>query len=316
MLEHKISEISVSERMNICLRDACKSVIPILTSDLHKGSCGRVGILGGNNIYSGAPYFAGVSALRVGADLVTIYCYEGAKESLKSYSPDIMVCACIDSNMLSTNPQVKNGLQRNHSLVIGPGLGKNISEFCRSNIDEIISLAIGFKQDLVFDADGIDLYINKRSLFSKEATITLTPNIMEFKRLYAAVFQKPPPEPVDLDVVAELSRELNCCILCKGNIDLIACKGIYKSANDTEGSFRRCGGQGDILSGILGVLSCWARKTAHPGYPHSFIAAHLASSVVKRTNYLTFQEFGRSMLASDMIRYIGRAFEDVTDTEN
>jgi hypothetical protein len=38
--------------------------IPELVSNLHKGSCGRVAVLGGSVEYTGAPFYAATSALK------------------------------------------------------------------------------------------------------------------------------------------------------------------------------------------------------------------------------------------------------------
>lgn len=42
-----------------------KSSVPALTADKHKGQAGRIGIVGGSLEYTGAPYFSGISALKV-----------------------------------------------------------------------------------------------------------------------------------------------------------------------------------------------------------------------------------------------------------
>ena len=41
-----------------------RTIIPRLTQELHKGQCGRIGVVGGSLEYTGAPYFAALSALR------------------------------------------------------------------------------------------------------------------------------------------------------------------------------------------------------------------------------------------------------------
>jgi NAD(P)H-hydrate repair Nnr-like enzyme with NAD(P)H-hydrate dehydratase domain len=41
-----------------------------MTPDMYKGQCGRIGVFGGCIMYTGAPYFAAISALKAGADLV------------------------------------------------------------------------------------------------------------------------------------------------------------------------------------------------------------------------------------------------------
>lgn len=47
------------------LFNCVKSCIPLLTSEKHKGQAGRIGIIGGSLEYTGAPYFSGISALKV-----------------------------------------------------------------------------------------------------------------------------------------------------------------------------------------------------------------------------------------------------------
>ena len=65
--------------------------VPPLTSSSHKGSSGRVGVLGGSARYTGAPFYAGMAALRSGADLAFIFCAEEAAIPIKCYSPELMV---------------------------------------------------------------------------------------------------------------------------------------------------------------------------------------------------------------------------------
>ena len=62
-----------------------------LTFDSHKGSSGRVGVLGGSAQYTGAPYYAGMASLKAGADLAYVFCAQEACLPIKSYSPELMV---------------------------------------------------------------------------------------------------------------------------------------------------------------------------------------------------------------------------------
>ena len=41
-----------------------KKIVPPLSASLHKGQLGKIGIIGGCLEYTGAPYFAGMSAQR------------------------------------------------------------------------------------------------------------------------------------------------------------------------------------------------------------------------------------------------------------
>jgi len=44
-----------------------KSIAPPLDFTTHKGSSGRIGILGGSVDYTGAPFYSSMAALRTGA---------------------------------------------------------------------------------------------------------------------------------------------------------------------------------------------------------------------------------------------------------
>lgn len=49
----------------------CRQLAPPLAHSKYKGQAGRVGVFGGCIEYTGAPYFASISSLKVGADLVS-----------------------------------------------------------------------------------------------------------------------------------------------------------------------------------------------------------------------------------------------------
>ena len=51
-------------------------LVPPLASSRYKGQAGKVGVLGGCLEYTGAPFYAAISALKLGADLSHIFCDE------------------------------------------------------------------------------------------------------------------------------------------------------------------------------------------------------------------------------------------------
>lgn len=92
--------------------------------------------------------------------------------------------------------------------------------------------------------------------------------------------------------------------------------------NDETGSFRRVGGQGDILSGTIATFVAWLdlykKRTSGENceIDHSLTRMHAcfaASSVVKRASYITFQEKTRHMLASDVLENVPNSFDEVFD---
>lgn len=77
--------------MNPALARRIQSIIPKLTSAKHKGDNGRIAVIGGSFEFTGAPYYSALSALKVGADMAHIFCAKSACQSIKSYSPEIIV---------------------------------------------------------------------------------------------------------------------------------------------------------------------------------------------------------------------------------
>ena len=101
------------------LLDEMRQSIPLLTQDLHKGEAGRIGVFGGSMEYTGAPYFASISALRAGCDLVHVFCRKEAAPVIKSYSPELIFHPLLDAP--NAVDAIEEWLSRIHCAVLGPG---------------------------------------------------------------------------------------------------------------------------------------------------------------------------------------------------
>lgn len=91
-------------------------------------------MLGGSQEYTGAPFYAAISALRSGADLSHIFTPSSqALVPLKSYSPEIIVHEAAQPQDLISWQQAL------HSLVAGPGLGrdKSMPEYLEEVVREL-----------------------------------------------------------------------------------------------------------------------------------------------------------------------------------
>jgi hypothetical protein len=125
-------------------QQALQKCVPPLAPDGHKGSSGRIGVLGGSRTFTGAPFYASMAALKVGADLAFCFCAEEASIPLKCYSPEFMVAPvyqAADFDVLVKQGKKKGDdeaevlvqdmvdkvdamMGRLHALVIGPGRSK------------------------------------------------------------------------------------------------------------------------------------------------------------------------------------------------
>ncbi|XP_058249032.1 ATP-dependent (S)-NAD(P)H-hydrate dehydratase isoform X2 [Hemibagrus wyckioides] len=290
-----------------------KNIIPPLTSKKHKGQDGRIGVIGGCQEYTGAPYFAAISALKIGADLSHVFCTKDAATVIKSYSPELIVHPVLDSP--NAVQEIEKWLPRLHSLVVGPGLGRE--DKLLNNAKEVIEKSKSRGIPIVIDADGLWLISKEPSVIQGYQRGILTPNFMEFSRLYEAMHHQP-LDSTDLRVTAQqLSIALgNVTLVLKGEEDIIT-DGNQVITCRQEGSGRRCGGQGDLLSGSLGVFSHWAFSSslnAIDGVNPTLVAAFGAASLTRQCNNQAFLKYGRATTTSDMIQEICAAFKKLFET--
>ncbi|KAJ3222693.1 hypothetical protein HK099_002003 [Clydaea vesicula] len=299
-----IQSLSTESAQNI-LDIQCQHIIPRLTEDSVKGESGRICVIGGSESYTGAPFLSAISALRLGADICHIICEKSAAMPIKSYSPEIIVhpllrdsdsIGCeegkIDGQIDAVYSKIAPLLKRIDCLVIGPGLGRD--HVTLKLVAKIIIEAKSMDLPMIIDADGLIIIQNDPDIIKGYANAILTPNVREYERLLNALI----PES-DHNKPEELSKILgNITVVRKGSADCITLgSDVCKVLN---GSPRRCGGQGDILSGVLGVFFCWAKlqekkkteenETLVSDTPIQILAAYAGCLIVRKCSLSAYEE--------------------------
>lgn len=236
--------------------------------------------------------------------MVHIFCASSAAPVIKSYSPELIVHPLLDAS--SAINEILPWLDRLHVIVIGPGLGRQTDTF--QVVSELIESIKYKKIPLIIDADGLFLITENLHLLSNfTSPVILTPNRIEFDRLNNKLCGK--------------NLGQNITILNKGATDEFICSNFelqWKSS--CGGSGRRCGGQGDLLSGSIATFVNWTLANVNnieneTGIDKlllsSSIACYAGSLLIRLCNEKAFKLKGRSMLASDMIGYIHESFEEL-----
>jgi ATP-dependent NAD(P)H-hydrate dehydratase len=154
--------------------------------------------------------------------------------------------------------EIADLLDRLHVVVLGPGLGRD--PLMQDTAANIIAEVRKRNMPLVVDADGLFLVQNRPEVVKGYASAVLTPNVMEFKRLCEKMELDPEKVEGGKDkVCAELARRLGgVTIIQKGPQDVIS-NGKETMICGIEGGLKRCGGQGDVLTGCLGTLLAWKK---------------------------------------------------------
>lgn len=290
------------------------SIIPTLSDSLHKGQSGRIGVVGGSSEYTGAPFFSSISALKAGADLVYVFASSDSASVIKSYSPELIVFPVLDHpNALE---EILKFIPRLHSLVIGPGLGRN--ERVLSTIGSLITYCKEIEMPIILDADALYFVSQCPDIVRGYTRAILTPNVAEFDRLFSSVFRTESKANQDAkSVVEELAQTLgNITIIRKAQVDVVS-NGKNTFMCNELGSARRCGGQGDLLSGSMGTFTFWSHSafgsnqltsSIYQQYTPTIIAALGASMLTRRCARLAFQLHGRSTITTNLISEIKNAF--------
>jgi ATP-dependent NAD(P)H-hydrate dehydratase len=305
-----------------------RRLVPDLSPGRYKGQAGKVGVVGGCREYTGAPYFAAMAALRVGADLSHVFCTGGAATVIKSYSPELIVhpyLPSLDDHGEDLHPHRQQTLKdaaveaigawldRFDVLVIGPGLGRD--DLALACVSEVAAQARRRGVPLVIDADGLWLVNQEPGLVQGYRRAVLTPNAAEFGRLAGRLgVDRGAPDALRR-VAAALEGPV---VVLKGAADAIS-DGEVEVHCDEEGSPRRAGGQGDVLSGTIAAYVAWAQRAAGvergslgeagaspvEGVPPLVLAAYAGCATTRAAARAAFRARGRAMGAGDVIEQLG-----------
>ena len=123
----------------------------------------------------------------------------------------------------------------------------------------------------------------------------------------------------------KLAKKLeNVTIVKKGKVDIIS-DGREVICNESEGSLKRCGGIGDLLTGTIGTFAYWCSDdfenrinrleiSPNPVLNNpNMIAAYASCSFIRECSKTAFNKFHRSLLAVDIIEQIGENFYEMFD---
>jgi NAD(P)H-hydrate epimerase len=270
--------------------------------DAHKGDFGRLLVIGGSEIFSGAPALVALAALRVGVDLVYIVAPEKTAYAISSMSPDLITIKLSGNHLSKDNlGQIKAFIDKATAVVIGPGLGTHKATI--DAIEELVFLLNDLKKPLLIDADALKaLDIEK---FKAKSQTVLTPHQGEFEILTGK--KLPSKLESKIEEVKNLAIKTNAVVLLKGRIDIIS-DGEKVKLNFTGNPGMTVGGTGDVLSGIVGGFL--SQKFS------AFRAAVAGAFVNGAAGDFACLKKGFHILATDLIEEIPRVLIDPMEHKN
>ncbi len=262
----------------------------------HKGDFGRLLVIGGSEVFSGAPALVSLAALRTGVDIVYLAAPAKTAYAVSAVSPNLITLKLKGDHLNPANMAVLTPyLNMVDAVVMGPGLGLHVEtrEFVKACVPAIESAG----KPLLLDADGLKAFAEfKRAL---KMPLVLTPHAGEYAILAGRNLSERFEERVD--EVQRTAAELKAVILLKGQVDVI-CDAKRVKLNFTGNPGMTVGGTGDVLSGIVGAFL--AQKA------DAFEAAVAAAFVNGAAGDFVASNMGYHLVATDLLEWIPRVLDD------
>jgi ADP-dependent NAD(P)H-hydrate dehydratase / NAD(P)H-hydrate epimerase len=256
----------------------------------NKGDFGHALIVAGSYGKMGAAVLASRSCLRSGAGLLTVHIPKCGYEIMQISSIESMIITDDNENV---NANITEDISKYAVIGIGPGIGTDY--VTGSMIETIFSQ---YSKPVVVDADALNLLSGNQKLLSLlPVGSILTPHPKEFERL----FGKSANDFDQVHLALQKAQQHHCVIVLKGHYTLIASpegKGYF---NSTGNAGMAKAGTGDTLTGIITGLLAQGYSPLNAARLGVYIHG-LAGDFAKAN----FSE--QSMLASDIIENLGRAF--------
>ena len=266
--------------------DALRTWLPARRFDLHKGDCGRVGIIAGSRGFTGAARLCSAAAVRAGAGLVTVVA--------KPDTARLLAISCIPEVMVKTVKSYREVHDlRFDSLAIGPGLGLQ-------HVAEILSVIREATQPMVVDADALNaLSLDIPLLDNCAGPRLLTPHPGEMERLY------PQRGRTRRQWLEDFLAKFPVTLLLKGARTLVGGAEGGRFINTTGNPGMASGGMGDVLTGVCAALT-----------PQLYEKNLLKSAVLgawlcgRSAETAAFEPLGsaESLRASSVVNHLGAAF--------
>jgi hydroxyethylthiazole kinase-like uncharacterized protein yjeF len=270
-------------------------------STAKKGDFGRILVIGGSDVYSGAPALAGMAALRTGSDLVSILAPDPVVPAIREYSPNLMVqnlgSTIFVPNVVELAVQIATN---NDVIAFGPGLGMNAKT--KTAAVMFLQQIIDLRKPLVLDADGLKSIASSGIRFDPDLAV-LTPHWGELSVIMGNKLGNAQDIQNRTEKALKAAEKFQAVVLLKGAVDIVARPdGSYKW-NRTGVPAMTVGGTGDILTGI--VASLLSHKLG------AFKAASAAAFISGTAGEMAATDLGEHIVATDCLDKIPAVFKSI-----
>lgn len=278
--------------LKILTIDDIKKIIPIRQKKSHKGTYGKVLIIGSSHRYVGAGCICANACMRAGSGLVTLAVENDIFPIIAQKMDEVMV---LDIDYFYSD--FENFVKICNVVAIGPGLG--IRQFTKEKLKYLLDNSTS---PVIIDADGLNILsqnLNYLEIRKNKSPVVLTPHLGEFAKLCncSIDFATMNKESLALefakrydDLILVLKSETT--LITNGQETFICDIGVPQMAT---------GGMGDALCGIITSFAGQGINVFDSCllgvFTHSYIAKKLSQNM-------------NSVLAKDIIEKIPYTLSD------
>lgn len=248
-------------------QEILQQVIKKRPDDAHKGTFGRIVLVGGNQQYGGAIIMSTEAAVHAGAGLVTAVTDPANHTALHTRLPEAMVVDWHNQTLM------KEVLMAADVVVIGPGLG----------LDETSQQLLAFvlvnllpRQFCVIDGSAITLFAEGGYPLPVPQNCVFTPHQMEWQRLSGI----PINEQTESANLTE-QQQLQATVVVKSHrTEIYGQTEVVK--NPLGSPAMATGGMGDTLAGMIGAFLAQFKDQPEQAiqaavYLHSYLGSQLGN---------------------------------------
>jgi NAD(P)H-hydrate epimerase len=279
---------------------------------LYKGAAGKVLIVGGSDALAGAPFLAGLGALRAGAGLVHLAVPGRVREHIHPCRPELMIHAVGDgAHFEEEDASALLDLLRSlrpDAVVMGPGAGRDAGT--RAALAHSASAAD--RPPMIVDADALFFLPSFASALTSRDVITPHPGeaamLLPDDFFAGAVGEREKIRAVQDDrpaALRALSSLYAATVVLKGAGTLIGRGSEPFTIAPFAVPTLAVGGSGDVLAGVVAAL---AASGAAPGN-----AAALGVYLHGRAGELLAQRSPRGHTAAEIAGAIPEAWKELCE---
>ncbi|MBR4513352.1 MAG: NAD(P)H-hydrate dehydratase [Lachnospiraceae bacterium] len=292
----------VNPRLYTYDSDEIEELLPFRRGDSHKGSFGRVSVIGGSFNMAGAPMFAAEAAYRMGCGLVRVCTVDANREIVQTRLPEAVLTTFDPEDPNDVRRAVKDTIDWSDVIVLGPGLSRE--EYAALILEGVLH---DYDKKLIVDADGLNLLAKVKDLLLKtKAEVVLTPHLAEMSRLNGEKIAHIKEHKYEM--AKAFASEYKCVVALKDARTVVSDGSRQAYLNTTGDNGMATGGSGDVLTGIIAGLMAQGLSGME--------AASLGSLLHGLAGESASHEMGLyGVIAGDIVRNVSRVIERFRESE-